>query len=148
MKGKLYLILKILLVLAVLMLAGAYFARSVQEVREVSGCGFEATKGESVITIRNGTVARSGDIRIGAGVGSDNSFNLAFLDGAEEKKFNVKECDVLEYKAGLDVLFIKVSKIRSNTSWWSIAPGSNNASVELLVLHTVAPHVIDLRSPQ
>ena len=137
-----YLILKILLTLAVLVFVGAYFVGSIQETREVSKCGFEAARGESIVTIRNGTVASSGDIRIGASVGSDNSFNLAFLDGTEEEKFNVKECDMLEYKASLDVLFVKVSKIRSNAIWWSWAPGSNNASVELIILHTVAPHVV------
>ncbi len=139
---RLYLILKILLALATLVFVGAYFVGSIRETREISKCGFEAARGESIVTIRNGTVARSGDIRIGASVGSDNSFNLAFLDGTEEEKFNVKECDILEYRASLDVLFIKVSKIRSNTNWWSWVPGSNSASVELIILHTVAPHVI------
>ena len=140
---KRYLILKILFILAILVFTGVYFIQLIQEKKEVSMCGFEIAKEESVIIIRNGTVAKSEDIRIGASVGSDNSFNLTFLDGTEEKKFNVKECDALEYKTGLDTLFIKVSKIRSNTSWWSIAPGSNNASVELIILHAVAPPVID-----
>ncbi len=135
-------ILKIF-ILAILVFAGAYFVWSIQKTKEVSICGFQMAEGESVITIRNGAVARSGGISIGASVESDNSFNLAFLDGTDEEKFNIKECDTFEYKAGLDTLFIKVSKIRSNTSWWSWAPGSNNASVELIVLHAVAPHVIN-----
>lgn len=130
---KCYLILIILFILEILVFAGVYFVQLIQEKREVSMCGFEIAKGESIINIRNGTVVRSGEIRIGGSVGSDNSFNLSFLDGTEEKKFIVKECDVLEYRAGLDTLFIKVSKIRSNTSWWSTASGSNNASVELII---------------
>ena len=134
---KRHLILKILLILAILVFAGVYFVQLIQEKKEVSPCDFEIAKGESVINIRNSTVARSGEIRIGASVEFDNSFNLSFLNGTKEKKFNVKECDVFEYKAGPDTLFIKVSKIRSNTSWWRIAPGSNNASVELIILHTL-----------
>ncbi len=123
--------------MAILVFAGVYFVQLIQERKEVSICGFEIEKGESVITIRNGTVTQSGGIRIGASVGFDNSFNLSFLDETEEKKFNVKECDTLEYRAGLNIISVKVSKIRSDTNWWSIAPGSNNASVELIILHAL-----------
>ncbi len=136
------LILKIFIPI-ILIFIGAYFVWSIQKAKEVSACGFRIVAGESIITIRNGTVARSGDISIGASVGSDNSFNLTFLDGTDEKKINVKECDTLEYKSGPGILVIKVSKIRSSTSWWSWAPGSNNASVELIIPHTVAPPIIN-----
>ena len=133
------LILKTLLILAILVFAGVYFVGSIQKAEEVSMCGFEIAKGELVVTIRNGTVAQSGDIRIGASIGADNSSNLSFFDGVTEKKFNVKECDMFEYKTGLDIFSIKVAKIYSNTNWWNRASGSSNASVELIILHTMVP---------
>jgi len=129
---KFYLILKILFISILLVFAGIYFVRLVQK-GEVTQCGFEIAKGESVIVIQSGTVARFGNIRIGASVGSNNSFNLAFLDGSNEQKFNVKECTLFEYHAGPDVLFIKVANIRSSTGWWHMMSGSNTASVELIL---------------
>lgn len=45
-------------------------------------CGFEITKEESLITIRNGIVAQSGGISIGASVGPDNSF-ICFVSFAQ-----------------------------------------------------------------
>jgi hypothetical protein len=137
---KFYLILKIL-ILTILVSAGAYFIWLFQEVREVSMCGFQIAQGESVISIRNGTVAQSGDISIGASVGPNNSFILTFFNGIEQKKFSVKECDTFEYKSRLDTLSVKVSKIRPNINWWSKASGSNTASVELIILHIVASDV-------
>ena len=131
--GKRYPVFKVSFILTIFVFAGAYFVWSTQETKEVSMCGFEITKEESIITITNGTVMKSGDIRIGASIGADNSFNLTFLDGTEERKFNVKECDVLEYKARLETLFVKVPKIYSNVSWWRTALGNNNASVELII---------------
>ena len=96
---------------------------------------------------KNGTVAQSGNIRIGASIRSNNSSDLSFFDGTTAQKFNVKRCDVFEYKTGLEVLSIKVSKLYSNTGRWSIAPGSNNASIELIILHTLNTRSV-LKLPQ